>query len=389
LTRQEKQAVIIMSFIIALRLLGIFLLLPIFSVYAIKYPGATLPLVGVAFGIYALAQCVLQIPFGWASDRFGRRPVLLIGLFLFSLGSLVCGMAGDITHLILARVLQGSGAVSAVAMATLGDLTRPQVRAQAFTVAGIAVGVAFTIGLLGGPFVAARFGFNELFYLLAILSFLAMLVTGLFLPKIKIERMEQLVQQGLRLGGLMNSFKIRRLYLAALILSFVLNLFFFIYPLDWVHLGLDQAQLWKVYLAIFLPSLLFVFPYVRHAEKQGKLRLPVMGGWIFIILSFFVPLLGGSHRWILYTTGAIFFLGYTLFQALLPAFLTQQVPSENRGAATGIYNLASFLGSSLGGMLTGVLYHSSRVFPLIFGLVLLILWIFIGLPKPPDSDVLH
>jgi len=187
----------------------------------------------------------------------------------------------------------------------------------------------------------------------------------------------------------MNGFKIRRLYLAALILSFVLNLFFFIYPLDWVHLGLSQAQLWKVYLVIFLPSLLFVFPYVRYAEKQGKLQLPILGGWIFIILSFFVPLIGGSQGWILYTTGAIFFLGYTLFQALLPAFLTQQVPSENRGAATGVYNLAGFLGSSLGGILTGVLYHSSRVFPLIFGLILLILWVFIGLPKPPDSDVIH
>ncbi len=378
-----------MSFIIALRLLGIFLLLPIFSVYAMKYPGATLPLVGIAFGIYALAQCVLQIPFGWASDRFGRMPVLMVGLLLFSLGSLICGFAGNITQLIIARVFQGSGAVSAVAMATLGDLTRPHVRAQAFTVAGIAVGVAFTIGLLGGPFLAARFGFNALFYLLAVLSFLAVLVTGFFLPQIKIERMESLAQRGLRLGGLMNGFKIRRLYLAALILSFVLNLFFFIYPLDWVHFGLNQAQLWRVYLVIFLPSLLFVFPYVRRAEKQGRLWLPVLGGWAFIILSFFVPLVGGSQKWILYTTGAVFFLGYTLFQALLPTFLTQQVPSEKRGAATGIYNLAGFLGSSLGGMITGFLYHSSRVFPLILGLVLLVLWVFIGLPRPPDSDVIH
>ncbi len=378
-----------MSFIIALRLLGIFLLLPIFSVYAMKYPGATLPLVGIAFGIYALAQCVLQIPFGWASDRFGRMPVLMVGLLLFSLGSLICGFAGNITQLIIARVFQGSGAVSAVAMATLGDLTRPHVRAQAFTVAGIAVGVAFTIGLLGGPFLAARFGFNALFYLLAVLSFLAVLVTGFFLPQIKIERMESLAQRGLRLGGLMNGFKIRRLYLAALILSFVLNLFFFIYPLDWVHFGLNQSQLWRVYLVIFLPSLLFVFPYVRRAEKQGRLWLPVLGGWAFIILSFFVPLVGGSQKWILYMMGAVFFLGYTLFQALLPTFLTQQVPSEKRGAATGIYNLAGFLGSSLGGMITGFLYHSSRVFPLILGLVLLVLWFFIGLPRPPDSDVIH
>ncbi len=378
-----------MSFIIALRLLGIFLLLPIFSVYAIKYPGATLPLVGVAFGIYALAQCVLQIPFGWASDRFGRKPPLLIGLFLFSLGSLICGFARDINQLILARVLQGSGAVSAVAMATLGDLTRPQVRAQAFTIAGIAVGAAFAIGVLGGPFLAARFGFNGLFYLLAALSFLAFLVTGFLLPQVRIERVESLMHRGLRLGGLMNGFKVSRLYIAALILSFVLNLFFFIYPLDWVHTGFSRTQLWKVYLIIFLPSILFVFPYVRRAERQGRFQLPIRGGWVFMILGFLAPLIGGSQRWILYTTGGVFFLGYTLFQSLLPAFLTQQVPSESRGAATGVYNLAGFLGSSLGGMITGVLYHSSRFFPLILGLVLLIVWLLIGLPRAPDSDAVH
>jgi MFS family permease len=389
LTRQEKQAVIIMSFIIALRLLGIFLLLPIFSVYAIKYPGATLPLVGIAFGIYALAQCLLQIPFGWASDRFGRRPLLLLGLFLFSLGSLICGISENITQLILARVLQGSGAVSAVAMAALGDLTRPQVRAQAFTITGIAVGAAFTVGILCGPFLAARFGLHGLFYLLAILSFLAMLVTAFFLPQIRIEKMESLVRHGFRLGGLINGFKIRRLYLATLILSFILNLFFFVYPLDWIHLGFSRTQLWKVYLVVFLPSILFVFPYIRRVEKQGKLRLPIQGGWVFMILGFLAPLIGGPQRWILYVTGGVFFLGYTLFQSLLPAFLTQQVPSESRGAATGIYNLAGFLGASLGGMLTGVLYHSNQIFPLIFGLVLLIIWFFTGLPEPPGSDVIH
>lgn len=180
MTRQETQAVIIVSLIVALRLLGIFLLFPIFSAYAIKYPNATLPLVGIAFGIYPLVQGLLQIPFGWASDRFGRRPILFIGLFLFSLGSLICGMAENITQLILARVLQGSGAVSAVAMAALGDLTRHQVRAQAFTITGITVGAAFMVGLLGGPFLAAHLGFHSLFYLLAALSFFSMLVTVFF-----------------------------------------------------------------------------------------------------------------------------------------------------------------------------------------------------------------
>ena len=375
-----------LSFIVALHLLGIFLLLPIFSAYAIQYPGATLPLVGVALGIYALVQSLLQIPSGWASDRFSRKLLLLVGLFLFSLGSFVCGMAEDITQLILARALQGSGAVSSVAMAALGDLTRPQVRAQAFTLVGMAVGAAFTMGLPGGPFLAAQLGFPGLFYLLAALSFFAFLITVLFFPEI---HAPSLKRDKLRFRALMGHAEIRRLYLAAFILSFTLNLFFFVYPLSWTDLGLSRPQIWKVYLVTLLPSLLLVFPSVRYAERQGRLRLSAWGGWIFMVVSFLIPLAGRVRRWSLYMTGGSFFLGYTLFQALLPAFLTQRVPSESRGATTGFYNLAGFLGASFGGMVAGVLYHSGQTFPLIAGLLFFIIWPFIGLPNPPDSGAMH
>lgn len=375
-----------LGFIVALHLLGIFLLLPIFSAYAIKYPGATLPLVGVALGIYALVQSLLQIPSGWASDRFSRKLLLLIGLFLFSLGSFVCGMAEDITQLILARALQGSGAVSSVAMAALGDLTRPQVRAQAFTLVGMAVGAALMMGLLGGPFLAAQLGLPGLFYLLAALSFFAFLITVLFFPEIRAPSSQR---DELRFRGLISQVEIRRLYLAAFILSFTLNLFFFVYPLSWMDFGLSRSQLWRVYLVILLPSLLLVFPSVRYAERQGRLRLSAWGGWIFMVVSFLTPLAGRAWRWSLYMTGGSFFLGYTLFQALLPAFLTQRVPSESRGAATGFYNLASFLGASLGGLVAGVLYHSGQTFPLISGLLFFIIWLWIGLPNPPNSSARH
>jgi MFS family permease len=383
MTRRETLAVITVSFIIALRLLGIFLLLPIFSAYASKYPGATLPLVGVAFGIYALVQSILQIPFGWASDRLGRRRVLLVGLALFSLGSFLCGLAETITQLVLARTLQGSGAVGAVAMAALGDLTRPQVRAQAFTLTGIAVGAAFMVGLLGGPFLATQFGFPGLFYLLAALGFFAVLVTGLFFPEIQIEPAKQPNPRPRRSIG---HGEIRRLYLAAFILSFTLNLFFFIYPLSWTSLGLDRSHLWKVYLVTLLPSLLLVFPYVRYAEKQGRLRLSTWGGWGFMVVGLLVHLTGGIWQWSLYMTGGAFFLGYTLFQSLLPAFLTQRVPPESRGSATGFYNLAGFSGASLGGLLAGVLYHLNQRIPFGLGLVFLAVWPLIGLPNPPNLD---
>lgn len=383
MTRQEIQAVLIVSLIIALRLLGVFLVIPIFSVNATEYPGATLPLVGVAFGIYALFQSFLQIPLGWASDRFGRRPVLLLGLFLFSLGSIACGMAENITQLIFARALQGCGAVASIAMAALGDLTRPEVRAQAFTVNGIVVGVFYLIGLLGGPLLASAFGFHNLFYMLGVLGFAAMLVAGLFFPTIA----DASKQDEVRIGEVVRRFEIQRLYIAAFVLSFVVNIFFFIYPLSWTDAGLERSQLWKVYLLVFLPIGLVVFPYVRRAEKQNKLSFAARMGWVLMALGVFIYVTGGAENWILYAAGGAFFFGYTLFQSLLPAFLTQRVPFKGRGAATGFYNLASFLGASAGGMLAGILYNLNSASPLVMSLVLLIVWMFTGLPKPPDSDI--
>ena len=164
---------IVVSLISALRLLGIFFMLPIFSAYAVRYPGASIGLAGIAFGIYALTQCIFQIPLGWASDRWGRKPVLVIGLALFGLGSIGCGLAQNIFQLIIARMIQGTGAVGSVALAALADLTRPTVRTQAFTITGIAIGSAFMIGILGGPLLAASIGLSGLFYVLAALGFLS------------------------------------------------------------------------------------------------------------------------------------------------------------------------------------------------------------------------
>jgi len=265
------------SLISALRLLGIFLILPIFSVYVVRYPQASVTLAGVAFGIYALTQCIFQIPLGWASDRWGRKPVLLIGLALFGLGSVGCGLAQNIFQLIVARAVQGSGAVGSVALAALADLTRPAVRTQAFTITGIAIGSAFMIGVLGGPLLASTIGLNGLFYLLAGLAFLSMVLAATAFP-----HTEKLAkdESAMNIKPILFHGDLRPIFIAAFVLSFALNLFFFTYPLSWTDLGLEKAQLWKVYLIIFMPSVLLVFPYIRHAEKYGRFRIPILVGWL-------------------------------------------------------------------------------------------------------------
>ncbi|MCK5709689.1 MAG: MFS transporter, partial [Deltaproteobacteria bacterium] len=170
LNQVEIKAVATVGLIMAIRMLGIFLILPVFSVYAEKYPGADLALAGIAFGIYALVQSVLQIPFGWLSDKIGRKPVLIIGLSLFAIGSVICGLAENINELILARVIQGAGAVSSVAIASLGDVRGPGVRAQSFTIVGITIGATFLLAIIIGPLLAAEIGFSSLFYILAALG---------------------------------------------------------------------------------------------------------------------------------------------------------------------------------------------------------------------------
>ncbi|HEX7227155.1 MAG TPA: MFS transporter [Candidatus Binatia bacterium] len=380
-TRAEIGPVIVVSLISALRLLGIFLILPVFSVYAVHYPEASLAMAGVAFGAYALTQSILQIPLGWASDRWGRKPILLIGLALFGVGSIGCGLAQSISQLIVARVIQGTGAIGSVALAALADLTRPAVRTQAFTITGIAVGSAFMIGILGGPLLAASIGLSGLFYVLAALAFSAMILAAISFPKKNrsIDKQPAMAFKPILMHG-----GLRPIFVAAFVLSFTLNLFFFTYPLSWAEIGLDRAELWKVYLIIFLPSALLVFPYMRRAEKLGRFRMPILIGWLTATIGYAVYFVGAQSDLLLYASGAAFFFGYSLFQPLLPTFLTKRIPQAGRGTATGVYSFFGFIGSSLGGMLGGVLIHISPSLPELLGVMLLVLWFFSGLPTAPE-----
>jgi len=382
-TREEIGPIVAVSLISALRLLGIFLILPIFSAYAVQYPGASAALAGLAFGIYALIQSLLQIPLGWASDRWGRKPVLIGGLALFAIGSVACGLARDIQTLIFARALQGTGAVGSVAFAALADLTRPNVRTQAYTITGIAIGSSFVIGLLAGPFLAAHIGLAGLFYLLGALAFLAMILAAVSFP---VEVRGTSDEAPMPLAPMLTHQGLRPIYIAAFVLSFALNLFFFTYPLSWTAVGVGKADLWRVYLIIFLPSALLVFPYMRRAEKQRRFRAPILIGWLTATAGYAVYLFGAQYDLFLYLSGAAFFFGYSLYQPILPAFLSQRIPSAGRGTASGIYNFFGFMGSSLGGMLGGALIHVTPAAPELVGVALLVLWYFLGLPVPPDSS---
>ncbi|HZD41071.1 MAG TPA: MFS transporter, partial [Terriglobales bacterium] len=324
----------------------------------------------------------LQVPLGWASDRWGRKPILIIGLALFVFGSVCCALAKDIYGLILARALQGTGAVGSVAFAALADVTRPDVRTQAYTITGIAIGTSFVLGLLAGPFLAAHIGLSGLFYVLAALGFFAMVLAAGFFPP---THSRTAGENPMALKPILFHRQLRPIFIAAFVLSFALNLFFFTYPLSWTSIGLQRAELWKVYLIIFLPSILFVFPYMRRAEKVGRFHGPILIGWLTATVGYSLYLVGAQYDFLLYLSGGAFFLGYSIYQPILPAFLTQRVSTSGRGTATGVYNFFGFMGSSLGGILGGVLIHFSPSLPELLGVVLLVSWYAAGLPIPPTQ----
>jgi len=367
----------------AARLLGIFLILPVFSVYAEKYPGSDLAMAGVAFGIYALAQSILQLPFGWASDRIGRKPVLVAGILLFTAGSIYCGLADTINELIIARIIQGTGAVSSVALASLGDVTRPGVRAQSFTIVGVSIGAAFLMAIVIGPYLAARIGFSSLFYILAGLGALSLLITLFFFPAINTEKETPSVEKaGLMRIALMPA--LRTLFVSSLVVSLLVNLFVFVFPISWKALGVSDAGLWRVYLITLIPTALCIFPYIKWAEKRGGLTAAAKAAWACIALAFLVYPAGAGYSLVLYGAGMAYFAGHTIMQSLLPAFLTQTVGQEKRASAAGIYNLLSFFGSAIGGMMSGYLYQINPGLPLIAGFIVIIVWGLMGLPEPPE-----
>ncbi len=379
LNRYELRSVLVIGTIIALRLLGIFLIIPVFSIYAVNYEGATLSSAGVAFGIYALTQSLLQIPFGMASDRFGRKPVIVVGLLIFCVGSVLCAFADNIWELIITRAIQGSGAIGAVAIAILGDCTRNEVRAQSFMLTGIIIGTAFITSLIVGPVLAGKFGFESLFFILAALGLIAVLVTVFMFPELpkKKTRDRKEILRKLRepeMGKILSS---------TFITSLCLNLVLFIYPLDWKNIGTGPQDLWFVYLVILAPSALLANAYIRISETRKKLKQATRSGFFFLVAAFLIYLLGASDSTTLYLTGAVFFLGHSLFQSILPAFVTQRVSSENRGVLSGFFNLANFMGACVGGMSAGILYETHESFPLIFGLLFLVMWMFVGLPGSP------
>jgi MFS family permease len=372
----ETRTVSTLALIYALRMFGLFMVLPVLALFAQDYQGASASLVGVAIGAYGLTQACLQLPFGVWSDRIGRKPVIIIGLALFSLGSALAAMADSIWLLILGRALQGAGAVASTLMALMTDLTREENRTKAMASIGASIGLSFTLAMVVGPILASWFGLSGLFMLTAALSILAMVLLLVLVPtprqQVRSKDARAFVHQ---LGDLFKDKQILRLSFGIFVLHAVLVACFVAVPVALVEAGLVQAEHWKIYLPVMLVSFVFMVPFIIVGEKKQKMKQVLMLAVVLLLVS--VALLGVELKSVAGITFALwlFFVAFNILEASLPSLVSKFAPAGFKGSAMGVYSTSQFLGAFIGGMLGGFLSEFIGLSGVFYGMIpLLLTW---------------
>jgi MFS family permease len=354
MTPLERRASASLASIFALRMLGLFLVLPVFALEARQYPGGEDPaLLGLAMGIYGLTQGLLQLPFGMASDRFGRKRVIVLGLIIFALGSFWAAGATDLTGLLVGRSLQGAGAVSAAVTALLADLTRDEVRTKAMALVGASIGLMFALSLVVAPVLAGAIGLSGLFWLTGVLALLGVAVVVWAVPAAP----PMAVKARGSLKMVLSHAGLLRLNFGVFVLHAVQLAMWVAVPAMLVQAGLSKEDHWQVYLPAVLASFVLMGG-VFAMERRGHLKTVFLAAIALIALvqmGLFLQSAATAHLWPLAGLMLAFFSGFNVLEATQPSLASRMAPAEVRGTAMGVYNTLQSLGFFAGGWLGGVL----------------------------------
>ncbi len=347
----ERRSVFSLAGIYGLRMLGLFMILPVFSLYAEGLEAVTPMLVGLALGVYGLTMAIFQIPFGMLSDRFGRKPIITAGLLLFAIGSVVAAMSDSIWGVIIGRAIQGSGAIAAAMMALMADLTREQERTKSMAIMGISIGMSFTLALMIGPLLNAGIGVAGIFWLTAILAAAGIAILYLLVPdpeQLNFHREVETVPAQLK--QILLDRQLFRLDAGILIQHGIMMAMFTALPFvlrDTLGLPTDEHA-W-FYLPVLMISVLGMAPLVMFAEKKQKMKQVFIGCIILMAVS---ELLLGTDQRSLWAVGfglLLFFIAFNVLEACLPSLISRMAPVDSKGTAMGVYSTSQFLGAFIGG----------------------------------------
>lgn len=374
-TSQERRSSILLALLFSSRMLGLFLLTPIFAVAAQSIPGGNNAVkVGIALGAYGLTQAIMQIPLGLASDRFGRRPVIVAGMVLFIIGGIVSATAHSVEGIIVGRTLQGLGAISAAITAWVADATRPEVRTRAMAMVGSAIGLSFAVSLVLSPVLVGQFGLSGLFWAISLLGFVCLLIAAFAVPEYP--QSENLMQVSIR--EVLSHKDLLRLNLGVFVLHFILMTLFMVIPTLLTEVGgLSSASLWQVYLPVIVLSFGFMVPVVIRTEVR-KTHTKTLAHLVFalVIVMAVMPWLSTSF-WAVVIGLFVFFCLFNTLEALQPSLVSRVAPANYKGLAMGFYNTTQSLGVFGGSLAGGVVASMAGLqWALWLGAVLALVWWF-------------
>lgn len=365
--------------IFGLRMLGLFLIMPVLAIFGQSYPDYSPALVGIAIGAYGLTQALLQIPMGWLSDRVGRKPIILAGLLLFTLGSVVAAMATTLSWVIVGRILQGSGAIAGAILALAADVSRPEQRPKVMAAIGMGIGLSFVIALVLAPILAQAIGISGIFWVTALLSALAALFVMQFIqqPTQKVPSRDILPVPA-ELKRLLKDTQLLRIQTGVGVLHLVLTAWFVSFPMTLVDAGLEVSWHSVAYLGTVLVSFAFMIPMMLWVIRNEKTILGIRVGAILLILGVGLIAVFSEKLPVLMVAVTLFFVGFNYLEATLPSQLSQHAPAGSKGSASGIYTTFQFFGAFLGGVLGGFisswLGHNAVM---IFCVLLLVCWLMV------------
>ncbi|MBO2680843.1 MFS transporter [Shewanella algae] len=377
LSGTERKVAFSLASVFGLRMMGLFMIMPVFVLYGQDLKGFSPLWVGIAIGAYGLTQAILQIPMGILSDRIGRKPVILGGLLVFALGSVLAAMSDSIYGVVAGRALQGMGAIAAAVLALAADLTRDEQRTKVMAIIGMCIGFSFALSLLVGPVVAQHLGLSGLFALTAGLALLGMLIVQLLVPNpvAHAPKGDTMAEPG-KLKNMLKDPQLFRLDAGIFILHLVLTAVFVALPLDLVDAGLAKEKHWMLYFPAFVGAFFLMVPLIIIGVKRNNTKGMFQLALLIMLAALLAMALFSHSLWVLAVAIVAFFTGFNYLEASLPSLIAKFCPVGAKGSAMGVYSTSQFLGAFCGGLLGGGAYQimgAAGVFTV--AVVLLIIWL--------------